>query len=75
MGLLRQGVLPRDFIDSEQLIKILKEFKERLPEDSKLAFEESEIEMYYTYPFSTFSYSDNKKFIEINLPIIKKEKK
>ena len=68
---LRNNFLPLDLVNIDDLKKILRRTRDKLPKDVKLAFNESNYMMYYKYPFSNIDYEKGSKIIELRIPVIK----
>lgn len=68
-ALLRQGILPKDFISSEALVNVLNESKKYL-NGRKLAFESNNLLPYYNLPLANPSFENGKIYIELRIPVV-----
>lgn len=68
---LESGFLPFRIINHTDLSNHLRDLKKFLPTGYKFAIEESEINLYYTLPLTSFTFAEDNLFIRLSIPLSK----
>ena len=68
---VKMGYLPRNIMRHEDLKAITRFIESKLPSHLTLAFDEKELDMYYTFPFAKFNVKGDEMTIVMTFPLTK----